>query len=83
MQGCPRRRAVGACDEPTARRGGQPVFDAQALAGFVLDEAHTLRRCFVPTSVPPRWLPRALAARRPAWDPQPSGCRKTQTGYRV
>ena len=27
-QGCPRRRVVGACDEPTDRRGGQPVFSA-------------------------------------------------------
>jgi len=25
-QACPRRRAVGACDEPTDRRGGQAVF---------------------------------------------------------
>jgi len=29
VQNCPRRRAVGACDEPTDRRGGQLVSDAQ------------------------------------------------------
>jgi hypothetical protein len=28
MQGCPWRRAVGPCDEPTDRRGGQPILDA-------------------------------------------------------
>ena len=53
-QGCPRRRAVGACDEPTDRRGGQPVFGAKALVCFVLDSTYVLRRCFDPTSVPPR-----------------------------
>ncbi len=29
MQSCPRRRAVGACDEPTDRRVGQLVSSAQ------------------------------------------------------
>ena len=29
VQSCPRWRAVGACDEPTDRRGGQLVSDAQ------------------------------------------------------
>jgi len=29
VQSCPRRRAVGACDEPTDRRGGQLVSEAQ------------------------------------------------------
>ena len=28
LQACPRRRSVGACDEPTDRRGGQAVFAA-------------------------------------------------------
>ena len=28
-QSCPRRRAVGACDEPTDRRGGQLASEAQ------------------------------------------------------
>jgi hypothetical protein len=32
VQGCPRRRAVGACDEPTDRPGGQPVFNARCFA---------------------------------------------------
>jgi hypothetical protein len=26
VQACPRRRSVGACDEPADRRGGQAVF---------------------------------------------------------
>jgi len=73
MQGCPRRRSVGACDEPADRRGGQPVFDTAPAAGGL----------FEPTSVPLQWLPGVLAARRPRWDPQPARCRKTQTGYRV
>ena len=29
VQSCPRRRAVGACDEPTDRPGGQLVSEAQ------------------------------------------------------
>ena len=31
-QACPRRRSVGACDEPTDRRGGQAVFAARMWA---------------------------------------------------
>ena len=42
MQGCPRRRSVGACDGPADCRGGQPVFDAQPCVGGL----------FEPTSVP-------------------------------
>ena len=29
VQSCPRRRPVGACDEPTARRSGQLVSNAR------------------------------------------------------
>ena len=38
VQSCPRRRADGACDVPSERRGGQLVFTAQAarlIAGSV------------------------------------------------
>jgi len=77
MQGCPRRRAAGACDGPAARRGGQPVFSAPSWRAVA-----RRGRC-VSTSVPSGWLPRLLAVRRPRWDPQPSRCRKTQTGNRM
>ena len=39
VQACPRRRSVGACDEPTDRRRGQPVFVALAVALWGLREA--------------------------------------------
>ena len=40
VQSCPRRRADGACDVPSGRRGGQLVFTAHAarlIAGSVAE----------------------------------------------
>jgi len=53
-QACPRRRSVGACDEPADRRGGQPVFNATALCLCGIDAAEENDRRYRPTSVPLR-----------------------------
>lgn len=47
-------RSVGACDEPTERRGGQPVFDVLPVVRRELDAAALQRRRYEPTSVPLR-----------------------------